>query len=225
MSAMATTSESSVRACLCFSSPASLSIRTSGSRAVDRRARRAPARVARVSNTRCSAASERGDDETIGSFDELFTSIWRRVSGGGDAKGGARGALSSPVSSFGSSGDAWRYVLSTTVIAKKGSERDMARLLSGLQGAADENGVLSRAVNEDPEEAGVFLVLEHFADQSAMTRYQRSDQYQAFVRDVQPLLEKPMGVYLCKERNGQITHGYYPFGPGGEGGRDDMVFR
>ncbi len=129
------------------------------------------------------------------------------------------------MTSFGPSDGEWRYILSTTVVANAGSEARMAALLANLNGTANACGVLTRAVNQDPDSRDTFLVLERFTSQNDMTRYQRSEKYQAFIRDAQPLLAKPMGVYLCKEQDGKITPGYYPFGPCGEGGRDDMIFR
>lgn len=153
---------------------------------------------------------------TIATFDELVTSLWRKVSGG------RKEPINTPVESFQPRKGEWSYLLSTTIVAKAGREDEMARTLSSLDG---EPGVLLRAVNQNPEDRACFLVLEHFSGTEAMKKYQSTDKYQAFIRRVQPLLEKPMGVHLCKEKDGQLSHGYYPFGPGGEGGRDDMIWR
>lgn len=159
--------------------------------------------------------------EGVETIDELVVSLWRRVTGNRGPE-----PLSAPVRSIGISDGKMRYLLSTTIIAKEGQEQEISSLLSSLQDTADAHeGVVSRAVNQDPDDPCMFLVLEHFSNQESMARFQQLEEYQTFVRDVQPLLEKPMGVYLCKEMDGKISHGYYPFGPGGEGGRDDMVFR
>lgn len=169
--------------------------------------------------TTCVAWKQPGANETITQFHEMLTDFWRKVSGQVDEK---KEIIHTPITSIGKSDGAWRYLLSITMIAKEGKESQMATLLQSLDPVAEEYGLLFRAVNQDPSERNVFLVVEHFADQNIMTKYQQGKEYQAFVREVQTILEKPMGVHICKERDGKISSGYYPFGPAGEGGRDDM---
>jgi len=177
------------------------------------------------------AIAKGGDVDTsnIQSFDQLLSHVWQRVSRSRGATTSPSGSgnvenvdvVSTPVYSFGSSDGVWRFLLSTTIEAKAGSEATMANLLKSLN---DSEHLLFRAVNQDPKDPKYFSVIEHFLDSVAMKKYQASEKYQNFVREVQVHLEKPMGVHLAKERDGQISSGYYPFGPGGEGGRDDMVF-
>lgn len=185
---------------------------------------------------RCAlAGGAPGDASTIASIDELAVHAWKRIfggNGGGGAnpfagKASKAAPVSAPVTSFPPSNGTWQYILSTTVVAKPGMESRMATLLATLDClvGGEDGDVLTRAVNQDPDERETFLVLERFASQDAMTRFQKRPQYQAFLRDAQPMLARPLGVYLCKEQDGKITPGYYPFGPAGEGGRDDMVFR
>ena len=33
-----------------------------------------------------------------------------------------------------------------------------------------------------------------------------------------------MGLYIANERKGRLSEPNYPFGPGGEGGRDDAIY-
>ncbi len=170
--------------------------------------------------TTCVAWKQPGANETVTAFHEMLNNLWRRVSGQSEEE---EEVIQTPFTSIGTSEGSWRFLLSTTIIAKEGTEKQMAKLLQSLEPVAKENQLLFRAVNQDPEERSVFLVVEHFGDQGTMTKYQQTKEYQAFIREVQTILEKPMGVHICKERDGQISSGYYPFGPSGEGGRDDMA--
>jgi hypothetical protein len=45
-----------------------------------------------------------------------------------------------------------------------------------------------------------------------------------FTSKAEDLIEEPMGLYLVNERSGRMTEPVYPFGPSGEGGRDDAVY-
>jgi quinol monooxygenase YgiN len=121
------------------------------------------------------------------------------------------------------------FLLSTTIVAKQEAAATMSRLLKDLSEYAElhseENGVLQFAANQSPEDPTCFMVMERFVNRASMITYQKSSAYQQFIREAQPLLEKPFGLHLCKERAGKVSSGYYPFGPAGEGGRDDMILR
>lgn len=156
--------------------------------------------------------------ESVTSFDQLIRQVFTR--------GKRKTIVTTPVESFPTTDGAWHTILTTNILVKKGKHERMAQMLAQLSEVAEKHeDVLTRAVNQDPEELEFFIVLERFASGSGMASYQKTKEYQEFVRECQPLLEKPMGMYLCRERDGQISSGSYPFGPGGEGGRDDMVFR
>ncbi|GJQ11922.1 hypothetical protein GpartN1_g3713.t1 [Galdieria partita] len=83
----------------------------------------------------------------------------------------------------------------------------------------------SISCHEDPDVPGVFILVEVFQTQLAMVEYQKENLYQSFLRQLQPLMKEPLGIHLSRERNGKILSSLYPYGPGGEGGRDDMVYR
>lgn len=57
-----------------------------------------------------------------------------------------------------------------------------------------------------------------------MRRHQATDAFLALVEGTRPLLAAPMALYLVTQRDGQLTNARHPFGPGGEGGRDDAIF-
>lgn len=85
--------------------------------------------------------------------------------------------------------------------------------------------VLNFVVNQDPADPAYFQVIQRFPGPTGMVAHQSGAAYSAFVRAAQPLLAESLGVYLCKESGGKIGQALYPWGPKGEGGRDDMVVR
>lgn len=85
--------------------------------------------------------------------------------------------------------------------------------------------MLNFVVNQDPADPTYFQVIQRFPGPTGMVAHQSGAAYSAFVRAAQPLLAESLGVYLCKESGGKIGQALYPWGPKGEGGRDDMVVR
>lgn len=85
--------------------------------------------------------------------------------------------------------------------------------------------MLNFVVNQDPTDPAYFQVIQRFPGPTGMVAHQSGAAYSAFVRAAQPLLAESLGVYLCKESDGKIGQALYPWGPKGEGGRDDMVVR
>lgn len=111
------------------------------------------------------------------------------------------------------------YLLSTTIVARSDKASVMAELLRELQENASEcgpdEGPLVCAVNQSPEDPNVFIVFERFSSSESMTKHQKGSLYQKFIRECQPLLEKPFGVHICKEVDGKVSMAYHPFGPAG----------
>ncbi|GAB0495574.1 hypothetical protein MMPV_009459 [Pyropia vietnamensis] len=122
-----------------------------------------------------------------------------------------------------------QYIMTMKVVAKEESARAMAALLYRYQTTttAEEvpKSVLNFVVNQDPADPAYFQVIQRFPGPSGMVAHQSGPAYSAFVRAAQPLLAESLGVYLCKESDGKIGQALYPWGPKGEGGRDDMVYR
>mmetsp|Transcript_17542 Transcript_17542/g.70998 ORF Transcript_17542/g.70998 Transcript_17542/m.70998 type:complete len:205 (-) Transcript_17542:92-706(-) len=119
-------------------------------------------------------------------------------------------------------------ILTTAIVAKENCRDKMAVALKKLQDATVELEVpdvcKTIVVNQDPDELNVFQMIEVLVGLNGMTSHQKSSHYQTFIREAQPLLENSLGVHICRVRDGQVSDGLYPFGPGGEGGRDDMVY-
>lgn len=44
------------------------------------------------------------------------------------------------------------------------------------------------------------------------------------VQEAEDCVAEPMGLYLVNERSGKLSEPVHPFGPGGEGGRDDAIY-
>lgn len=51
-----------------------------------------------------------------------------------------------------------------------------------------------------------------------------NNQLQEFTKQAFALLSEPLGLYIANERRGRLSEPNYPFGPGGEGGRDDAIY-
>lgn len=171
------------------------------------------------------ATATRPSSNPARSIEQMFKNFMSKIQSTGKKDDSLSEAISGPCTRA----DEEHYLLSTVILAKEDKHHEMKRLLGRLaQEAAamrDEVGVVQCAVNQDPENPCHFIMLERFNGRNAMEKYQNTTAYQTFIREAQPALEEPLGVYICKERQGKITQAYYPFGPGGEGGRDDMVHR
>ncbi|KAG5178278.1 hypothetical protein JKP88DRAFT_201766 [Tribonema minus] len=118
-------------------------------------------------------------------------------------------------------------MLSTSIRVKEGAEGPMRNLLEELSAearGAHASTVATMAVNQDPEDRRAFFVLQRFPSMRAMSSFQTSAAFKSFTTASEALLEEPMGLYLVNERSGKMTEPVYPFGPGGEGGRDDAVY-
>lgn len=101
----------------------------------------------------------------------------------------------------------------------------LRRYLADTNEAEVPQNVLNFVVNQDPSDPAYFQVIQRFPGPTGMVAHQSGASYSAFVRSAQPLLAESLGVYLCKESGGKIGQALYPWGPKGEGGRDDMVVR
>jgi quinol monooxygenase YgiN len=122
-----------------------------------------------------------------------------------------------------------RWILSSRIVCKPQSLQSARQIIRKFvqesRGKEFPKRLVSISCHEDPDNPGVFMLIEVFQTQLAMVEYQKESLYQSFLRQLQPLMEEPLGVHLSKERKGKILSSFYPYGPGGEGGRDDMVYR
>ncbi|CEM38607.1 unnamed protein product [Vitrella brassicaformis CCMP3155] len=81
-------------------------------------------------------------------------------------------------------------------------------------------------VNQDPRGRLDFIIVERFADIPHLIRHQNEPAFKSFVAALQDddCLEEPINLHIVGDADGQVQINRYPFGPGGEGGRDDALF-
>lgn len=120
-------------------------------------------------------------------------------------------------------------LLNTNIIAKKGTENKMRKLLTKLHerttsDTSMKDMLLTFAINQDIQERNCFMMTQRFPDIKTMSTYQNLLPFKQFVTEAEDLLESPMGLYLVNERNGVMGNPVYTFGPMGEGGRDDSIY-
>ena len=119
-------------------------------------------------------------------------------------------------------------VLSSTLIAKGDKVAKVARALERFAqedvtcGAGED--VWRVAVNQDAQDRRCFSMLQKFPSVDAMLRHHTGAAFVRLMDEVSPMLEEPVGFYAVGERNGVFHEQVYPYGPGGEGGRDDAIF-
>mmetsp|Transcript_4721 Transcript_4721/g.12160 ORF Transcript_4721/g.12160 Transcript_4721/m.12160 type:complete len:297 (-) Transcript_4721:915-1805(-) len=76
----------------------------------------------------------------------------------------------------------------------------------------------------------VFTVLAKFASRDdvdvavALRDHQTSEAFLTLVEQARPFLAAPIAIYLVNQKEGQLGNARHPFGPGGEGGRDDAIY-
>lgn len=76
---------------------------------------------------------------------------------------------------------------------------------------------------QDQFETNVFYFWELYEGNVSMGRHNTSPEVQAFMENVQELLERPVGMALYEWRDGKIGNACVQGGPRGEGGLDDAT--
>lgn len=119
-------------------------------------------------------------------------------------------------------------LLSTNIRTLPGKEGEMRQLLTHLMEQSKDEKVsrlLSTfAVNQDGDDRRNFWMLQRFPSIEKMKTYQNSAAFKDYTTKAFPLLAEPFGLYITNERKGRLSEPNYPFGPGGEGGRDDAIY-
>mmetsp|Transcript_1201 Transcript_1201/g.2647 ORF Transcript_1201/g.2647 Transcript_1201/m.2647 type:complete len:235 (-) Transcript_1201:201-905(-) len=109
--------------------------------------------------------------------------------------------------------------------AAAGSERRLARQVSRLIDAARASGtVLTATATQSEEDPCDFMVLLRYKSMHHMHEHQVKGSFKEALEQMEPQLDRPIGLYLIDEHLGQTGMARYPFGPGGEGGRDDAIY-
>lgn len=141
---------------------------------------------------------------------------------------GAKDPLSMEVSSLSmtSDGVSKNGVLQTMSIrAADGAERRMARQVTHfVETAHKDRSVATVAANQSPEDPRDFMVLLRYPSTDKMMAHQASQSFKDSMEKLEPHLGRSIGLYLMDEQLGQLGMARHPFGPGGEGGRDDAIY-
>lgn len=114
---------------------------------------------------------------------------------------------------------------SMSVRASPGSERKLMRAVSALVAEAkqDEN-ILTALVTQSPQDPCDFMVLLRYGSMQKMNEHQSGKRFKELLDGLEEHLDRPIGLYLTDESMGQLGQTRFPFGPGGEGGRDDAIY-
>lgn len=141
---------------------------------------------------------------------------------------GAKDPMSMEVSSLAmtSDGVSKNGVLQTMSIrAADGSERRMARQVTHfVESARKDPSVATAVANQSPEDPRDFMVLLRYPSTAKMMAHQASQSFKGSMDKMEPHLGRSIGLYLMDEQLGQLGMARHPFGPGGEGGRDDAIY-
>lgn len=109
--------------------------------------------------------------------------------------------------------------------ASAGSERRLARQVAKLvTSARTDPAVVTATAVQNKEDPCDFVVFIRYASMDRMRAHQTGPSFKALLESMEAQLEKPIGLYLADEQLGHIGMARHPFGPGGEGGRDDAIY-
>ncbi|XP_024518820.1 uncharacterized protein LOC112341984 isoform X1 [Selaginella moellendorffii] len=121
-------------------------------------------------------------------------------------------------------------VMSSTLVAEEGKEEAVVDLCKGILDWASECqksdkacGVLQFECKADLQEKNVYHFWERYESFLHLTTFRGSPEHVKFMKDVRPLLKKPIGLVAYEYKDGQIGHARVLIGPKGEGGLDDAT--
>lgn len=105
--------------------------------------------------------------------------------------------------------------------AERRLSRQVAKLVEEMRGTS---GVLTATATQNPQDPGDFVIFIRYVSMQHMSNHQSGSGFKESLEKMEDLLERPIGLYLVEERLGEIGMARHPFGPGGEGGRDDAIY-
>eukprot|EP00440_Ansanella_granifera_P031243 gb/GFBE01033924.1/.p1 GENE.gb/GFBE01033924.1/~~gb/GFBE01033924.1/.p1 ORF type:complete len:234 (+),score=44.25 gb/GFBE01033924.1/:1-702(+) len=180
----------------------------------------------RKTNATAMRAGEASVLDNLQKLPDLFGDAFAEAQ---DLFGGGSGELEPmPVSSIDMAADGLPkngLIQSMTLRASAGSERRLARQVGKVVAAARTDPlVLSATASQNKEDPCDFTILLRYASMDRMSSHQSGPAFKSLLEAMEAQLEKPIGLYLVDEQLGQIGMARHPFGPGGEGGRDDAIY-
>jgi len=112
-----------------------------------------------------------------------------------------------------------------SIQAAAGSERRVAEQIARLVDSARTDGTaLTATASQNRENPSDFTIFLRYANANKMTAHQTSAGFKDALARIEKHLERPIGLYVMDEQLGQLGMARHPFGPGGEGGRDDAIY-
>ncbi|GMH48641.1 hypothetical protein TrLO_g3480 [Triparma laevis f. longispina] len=91
-----------------------------------------------------------------------------------------------------------------------------------------ENGVEGMMKSYINQGSGDFInefsIQQTFRDQDSLRAFQNDLPFRLFTSRIENLTEGGIGIYMVNVRNGKMGTPVHPFGPGGEGGREDAIY-
>ncbi|KAK9841039.1 hypothetical protein WJX81_007213 [Elliptochloris bilobata] len=116
-----------------------------------------------------------------------------------------------------------------TLVAKQDQVAKVAEMCKDIldfsQGKATHRsaGILEFKVSVDQYEPNVFYFWERYDGNATMGRHNTGPEIRAFMENIQPYLEGPVGMALYEWQDGKIGNVCVQGGPKGEGGLDDAT--
>lgn len=112
-----------------------------------------------------------------------------------------------------------------TIRAMLGSEKKLASKVAKLLEVAQKHPlVLTAAASQNKDDPCDFMLLLRYESMENLRTHQASSKFKTALEAMEQDLEKPIGLYLVDEQHGELGMARHPFGPGGEGGRDDAIY-
>ena len=137
---------------------------------------------------------------------------------------GARGACGARRRGGGRS-----VVVTELVAAREGAAGEVEALVGGLQEALrgarrpGRAGLQEFKAERDVFEEGVFHLWARYDSAASAEEGLASPLMQGFLADVAPLSERPVGMSMFEQKDGQLSSAMVDCGPKGEGGLDDAT--
>jgi len=112
-----------------------------------------------------------------------------------------------------------------SIRALAGAEKRVAAKVSKLVEQADlEPLVMTATATQNKDDPRDLMVLLRYESMGNMHDHQVGVPFKNAVQAMEGELERPIGLYLVDEQGGELGMARHPFGPGGEGGRDDAIY-
>jgi len=112
-----------------------------------------------------------------------------------------------------------------SIRAISGAEKVMAAKVTKLVEQSDQDPlVMTATATQNKDDPNDFMVLIRYESMQHMQDHQTAEPFKKALQAMESQLDRPIGLYLVDEQGGEVGMARHPFGPGGEGGRDDAIY-